>query len=319
MFTGCSDDKDPTYLDNIRVSQSYVSIPADGGSSAISVTTADSWSISGAPDWLTVSPASGTGSGSIVFSAEGATASRSCELFLNCGDETQRINVLQYAEETDPEILTVAEALAMINAGTQPDAAVYVRGIVCRIQEISVQYGNATYFISDDGSFQDGKWLEIYRGYWKNGDKFTTGDEFGVGDELVIKGVLMSYNGTPETSQGTCEVISQKKSLIGIESVEMLGIEEGLGITEFPLEGGQAKITVNSKGNGFHIAIPEAAKSWLHIADFGADYVTLEADANVGGDRNVTVTLSTTADGTTYTCEQSFTQKGAIIEGRAVC
>jgi hypothetical protein len=211
--------------------------------------------------------------------------------------------------------MTVAEAVSMIKSKTQPETAVYVKGIVCRIQEISVQYGNATYYISDDGKYSaDGTWLQVYRGYWIGGAKFTAGNEFGVGDEMVIKAVLIDYQGTPETNQGTCEVISIKKSLIGIDGVELLGAEEGAGVSEFPLEGGAIKVNINTKGNGFHVVIPEEAKSWLHIDDFGSDYVTLKADANTGGARNVTVGFTTEADGTTYSCEQSFTQKGAILE-----
>ena len=32
VFTSCSDDNDPTYFDEIRVSQSYVSLSTSGGS-----------------------------------------------------------------------------------------------------------------------------------------------------------------------------------------------------------------------------------------------------------------------------------------------
>ena len=317
VFVSCSDDNDPTYLDEIRVSQSYVAIPQDGGNVTIDVTAVAEWSINSEsiPEWLTVSPASGNaGNATITFSADKADANRSVELLLNCSGKVQRINVVQQAEETDPVIYTVAEAVAMIKNKQQPEAAVYVKGIVCKILEISVQYGNATYFLSDDGKYSaDGVWLEVYRGKWLNGASFTKGDEFSVGDEMLVKGVLIDYQGTPETSQGTCEVISVKKSLIGIDGVELLNAEEGEGVTEFPLEGGAIKVKVNSKGNGFHVVIPEAAKKWLHIADFGPDYVTLEADANTGGDRNVTVGFTTEADGTTYSCEQSFSQKGAIV------
>lgn len=316
LFVSCTDDNAPTYLDEVQLSSSYVAIPQEGGSVAVDVTAIADWTIDGEsiPEWLTVSPASGSaGAGKITFSAESTLESRSIELLLNCGGKVQRINVVQQAEETDPVIYTVAEAVAMIKAGTQPETAVYVKGIVCRIQEISVQYGNATYFISDDGTYGDGNWLEIYRGYWFNGGKFTKGDEFGVGDELVVKGVLINYNGTPETNQGTAEVISIKKSLIGIDGVELLEVEDGTGVTEFPLDGGSIRVNVNSKGNGFRVSIPQEAKSWLHIADFGPGYVTLEADANTGGDRNVTVGFSTESEGITYTCQQSFTQKGAIV------
>ncbi|MBQ8047434.1 MAG: BACON domain-containing protein [Prevotella sp.] len=318
VFTGCSDDDDPTYLDEVRVSSSYVTFAQEGGSTTITLNAKADWAFDAAsvPEWITVTPMSGTaGESEVTFTTDVATANREAELLLNCAEKTQRINVVQQAEETDPVIMTVAEAVALIKSGNIPETALYVKGIVCRIQEISVQYGNATYFLSDDGKYSaDGVWLEVYRGYWLNAAKFTKGDEFAVGDELVIKGVLMDYQGTPETKQGTCEVISVTKSLIGVDGVELLGVEEGEGVTEFPLEGGEIKINVNSKGNGFHIAIPEAAKSWLHISDFGSNYVTLQADGNTGGDRNVTVTLSTESAGTTYTCEQSFTQKGAILE-----
>ena len=38
MFTGCSDnDYDPTYLSEIRVSQSYVALDVNGGSASVDV------------------------------------------------------------------------------------------------------------------------------------------------------------------------------------------------------------------------------------------------------------------------------------------
>ena len=43
LFFSCSDDNDPTYLDEIRVSESFVSINVDGGSSTITLTTTADW------------------------------------------------------------------------------------------------------------------------------------------------------------------------------------------------------------------------------------------------------------------------------------
>ncbi len=324
-FTSCTDDQDPTYLDEVRVSSSYVAIPQAGGSATITLTAKADWSlaqqqwiqgkdtiIAATPQWLTVSAAQGAaGTTEITFRADATDAARECELQISCGGKTQRINVLQYAEETEPVLLTVTEALNLINAGTQGEAALYVKGIVCKIVEISPQYGNATYYISDDGTYKDGTWLEIYRGKWLNGDNFTKGNEFSVGDELVIKGVLINYGGnTPETKQGTCEVISFTPSLIKVDSLD---------VTELPLEGGITTAAVVSKGAGITIDIPAEAQSWLSVAGITTDgnnmSVKFKAAPNTGGDRSTTVTFKTTdTTGKVYSAETTISQKGAILE-----
>ena len=212
LFTGCKSDDDPIYLDSVQLSTTFVALSTEGSATTVRLNAAGDWAFDKVdartvtneagekvttyhetPEWLTVSPLSGVAGQDIelTFSATEATATRVAMLKLTCGGQTQEINVVQYAQEAEPEVITTAQAVAMIKAGTQPASAVYVKGIVCRIQEISPQYGNATFFISDDGSYGDGNWLEIYRGKWLNGANYTTGDEFAVGDEMVVKGVLI--------------------------------------------------------------------------------------------------------------------------------
>ena len=54
MIVGCQKEETIHFLDEVKVSSSYVSIPQDGGSSApITVDASSSWTISGAPAWLT--------------------------------------------------------------------------------------------------------------------------------------------------------------------------------------------------------------------------------------------------------------------------
>lgn len=96
---------------------------------------------------------------------------------------------------------TVAEALAIINAGTYTSSSVYVKGTISQIDEISTSYGNATYYISDDGTTTDQ--LEVFRGYSLNGDKFTSEDEIQVGDVVIVYGVLTMYYSTPEITTGS--------------------------------------------------------------------------------------------------------------------
>ena len=94
-------------------------------------------------------------------------------------------------------------AIASGDAGTAGD--VYIKGIISEIKEISTSYGNATFWISDDG-FQPGdntKVLQIYRGFSFGGEKFTDAEALVVGDEVVLVGRLKNYNGnTPETNSG---------------------------------------------------------------------------------------------------------------------
>ena len=325
-LVGCQKETS-TYLEELQVSSSYIAFPADGGTVTMTLTAQGSWTINDLPEWVTANPASGSaGTNTVTFTAPAAESTREAIVTITCGTGTQRINITQVTEAVEPETLTVAEAIALgyaIADGTASEQTIRVRGIVCKIDEISTSYGNATYYLSDDGTYsgshssRDANWFEVYRGYWINSAKFSTGDEFAIGDELVVQGVIISYNGIPETNSGTAEVISIKKSLIGIESVELLGVKEGTGITEFPKDGGSIKITVMTKGDGFHVVIPDEAKNWLHIEDFGSNYVTLSADANTAGDRFVSVTFTTEADGTTYTCEQSFSQEGSIVDATA--
>lgn len=91
----------------------------------------------------------------------------------------------------------VVRALALVESGNNdPSAEVYVKGIISQIDEVSTTHGNATYYISDDGT--DTNQLEIYRGYYLNGDKFTeeTKDLLAVGKKVTIAGKLVLYGGT---------------------------------------------------------------------------------------------------------------------------
>ena len=97
---------------------------------------------------------------------------------------------------------TVAKALELITAGEGLDTKVYVKGTISYIKEISTQYGNATYNLSDDGTTTNE--LVVYRGNYIDGKKFTTGDELKVGDEVVVYGKLVLYGGnTPEVNSGS--------------------------------------------------------------------------------------------------------------------
>ena len=103
---------------------------------------------------------------------------------------------------TEGNPYSASQALEMIaNGENNPDAEVYIKGKVSQIKEVSAQFGNATYWISDDGSTDNQ--LYVFRGYYLNGEKFTSEDQLKVGDEVVILGKLTTYNGDPQVNTGS--------------------------------------------------------------------------------------------------------------------
>lgn len=292
MFVSCSDDFEPTYLGEVQLSSSYVAIPEGGGSTAVTVTATDNWTIDAEkiPAWLTVAPASGgAGETTITFSAEKALDGRTAELQLNCGGKTQLINVIQ-------GLSTVSNATcAEVIAG--PDSKTYrVTGTVTSIANTT--YGN--WYLQDATG-------EIYiygtldaKGQTKN--FLSLGLE--VGDEVTVEGPKTTYNGTVELVDVT--VVKINKSLIKVEEIDP---EDAV----MPVEGGEFTVTLSNKGQGVYVTVPEDAASWLSISSISGNVVKFRVAANDGGDRSTNIVFRTFEGKKEYTCEQALSQKGAIV------
>ena len=282
------------YLKEIKVSSSYVALNTAGGSTAIEIEATDSWSISEMPEWLSISPASGSAGKSTVNFSAGEGEGRTAEIVIKCGGKTQRINVIQ-------GIATVSNATcAEVIAG--PDSKTYrVTGTVTSI--VNTTYGN--WYLQDETD-------EIYiygtldaKGNTKN--FLSLGLE--VGDEVTVEGPKTTYNGTVELVDVT--VLKINKSLIKVESTDP---EDAV----LPQEGGDLTVTLANKGNNIGLTIPEDAKSWLGVSSISDNVVVLTAAANEGGDRETTVVFNTTDGKKDYTAELKVTQKGAIKDITAV-
>ena len=131
---------------------------------------------------------------------------------------------------------TVAEALAFIETlGTTTSDEVYVSGIISQIDEVSTTHGNATYYISDDGTTESQ--LEVYRGKYLDEADFTSESQIAVGDEVTVYGKLKNYKGnTPEFDQGNYIVNLEHSG-----KVDIIALVEFRSITFVVL-----KLTINS-------------------------------------------------------------------------
>lgn len=104
-------------------------------------------------------------------------------------------------EGTQASPYNVAKAQYIISKNTFTKDPVYVSGTISKIDKVDTSFGNATYYISDDGT-TTGQ-LEVYRGYSLGGNKFTSESDIKVGDKVILSGVLTLYSGTPEVTQGS--------------------------------------------------------------------------------------------------------------------
>lgn len=98
--------------------------------------------------------------------------------------------------EANPYNAIAANALSLTSKAT----GVYVKGIVSQVDEISTQYGNATYYISEDGTTKNQ--FYVFRSYGLNGERFTSEDQLKVGQSVVVRGNFTTYKGVGQLAQG---------------------------------------------------------------------------------------------------------------------
>ena len=293
-LTNCSDNDDPTFLSEVQLSQSYVAIPQTGGSTTIKVNVSTNWSISNIPEWLTISPASGSaGENQISFSADATADGRSCEVLMDCGGAIQHINVIQGLSVVSQ--VTVAEVMS------GPEKTYRTTGTVTKIANTS--YGN--WYMNDGTSPED---LYIYGTLDKAGKAGANNSiavwGIEVGDEITIEGPKQVYNGTVELVN--VSVIKISKSLIKVDSLS-------ISDATLPVEGGDITAVLSCKGDGVTVKIPEEAKDWLFMTSMiagSAPEVKFHALENKGADREATIVFTTKSSGKEYTAQTTIKQKG---------
>ncbi|MBQ9363680.1 MAG: DUF5017 domain-containing protein [Bacteroidaceae bacterium] len=87
-----------------------------------------------------------------------------------------------------------------LNKDVNSTEKLFFEGIVSRIKEISTDFGNATFWISDDGTKNNE--FYIFRCLGLDNNPISSTDEVKVGDKVVIYGNVVNYQGnTPETTQ----------------------------------------------------------------------------------------------------------------------
>lgn len=339
VFAGCEDEsKVNEGFDNLKVSDTFLSIPEEGGSVTLTVKAEADWYlvqnenwpekvtfnkdadgktikakhdvfgnlVNEAADikektaaWLAADKLQGgAGETAITFSAEATSGGREFELTLVCGNNRQFFRVRQGSLEA------VSATCKDVIDG--PDGKTYkVKGVCTAIANTT--YGN---WYLNDGTGE----VYIYGTLDADGAKknFTSlGIE--VGDEVEVSGPKTTYGTTIELVNVT--VLSIKKSLAKV-------------ITEsktFPKTAGEFEVKVAHKGGNFDASVPADMKSWIAISQIKtkkgvpsklepvpADtaVVSVSIAANEAGDRTGKINFASGSSEVYY----EFTQEGAIID-----
>jgi hypothetical protein len=307
---GCNEEKD-TYLDEVRVSSSYVSISVDGGVSTITVTATEDWAFAkifkidtgetdlegnkiyvqqAAPEWLTLSATQGVaGETEITFSAEEVAGGRAAELQLVCAGRTQHINVIQGSLEAEDSKCN------KIIAG--PDSKTYrVTGIVKSIANTT--YGN-WYLEDETGEVYIYGTLDA-----KGNEKNFTSLGIEVGDKVTVEGPKTTYNGVVELVNVT--VIKIVKSLVKVEP----------STVNLDKDAADFIVNVLYSGNTYEFS---SEADWLSVVGSTTVDDTLRvkihATENTGStSREGVINFSSSNGKSTSTVSLTVSQKGAIME-----
>ena len=211
MLASCSEN-DTLELDNIKVSQSYITLPEKGGDVTVEITASEDWTFDIDFDveekklddekgvvkyyvptkqldlkdnsWFTVSARSGSkGKTKVTFHADATTDSRSSALQIKAGDKIQNVIVAQTAGAPEVKAVSVKDVID----GT--DGKTYrVKGFCTAIS--NTNYGNW------DMSDSEGNSIMIYGTVDATGSYNWNSFNIAVGDEVVVEGPRVTFGST---------------------------------------------------------------------------------------------------------------------------
>lgn len=228
VLTGCK-EKEDLGSPRIKVDPAELAFEEGVSSKSVALTSTRDWKVKSAPDWVGLSIQEGKASvkpqsisvtvlansgydrsGSVIFTS----GLVKCALTVNQAGAQGELKKGSGTKADPYTVFGVNEYLQELGSGVVSPDAVCVKGKVSRItEEFSADFGNATFFISDDGSFYgtDDKNIDMDRDFYAyrvkffKGRKWTAGDpQIKLGDDVILYGKVVLYKGnTPETDFGS--------------------------------------------------------------------------------------------------------------------
>lgn len=253
-------------------------IPSDGGDAEIYITTKTGSVEAEIPaeykEWLSLKSIKVVGDETVVtvHAAKNEAAARSAELVFTTvkdGDTYKgKASVSQKGNAGSLALpFTVAQAIEFAKANaTGSEVEVYIKGIISKIADNGEfgSYGNATFFISEDGTYDETdatKNFKAYRVKYLNNQKWATGNaQIAVGQEVVIcSKVKVHTDGISQANQGY------------IHSVNGVTTEEnGVGTLANPFNAAGAIKAANKIGDNVKVYIAGKVSKIADKGQFGS-------------------------------------------------
>ena len=223
LFVGCKETGEDSELPSLTVNPTEITVDKSGGNQAITVKSNRDWTVKADADWLAVNPTYGSASKKdatvTVTALQNTGYDRTGTVTVSTEFDYKTITVTQPGDKgedtidkpagsgTQADPYNAAGVIAYIKTLAADDPTttdIWVKGIISQVTttfEASGTYGNATFYISGDGSTTAENQFYCFQTYYLGNKKWTSGNpDVKVGDEVIICGKVVYYKGdTPET------------------------------------------------------------------------------------------------------------------------
>ncbi len=329
----------------VKLSPSLFTISQDGGVKEIKLEATEDWCVWFDAEWVSITPKLGGASvadqvtlvpsnTNVYFFKPGSYTvditvapnkgkERTAQIVFDAlGPDKKTLTITQDGGETIPGLtpddpMTCVQAIAYckgLDDKAKSSKQFYVKGIIVDIvEEFGTQYGNATFWITDDGK-KDSPKFEVYRCYYFDNVKYsdTSLPNIHEGDQVIVYGLIMNYGGQAETSQNEAYLYSLEA-----------GSTPSLKCTE-----PEIAVAASATSASFEIVANNLTEDWTvttdagWITDFtrsGHDSGTIEVqfDANTDTENRTAVFTVKTAgveDVTLTLVQGGYTESGTLAK-----
>ena len=303
VLAGCEQERD-FVLPKLKLGASEITFSMYGGDTTLMVEATRDWTVNideETAKWLVISPSSGKASATpeevIVAVLANEGYGREATVSFSTGIQTRDLTVKQDGglgapavtdgdgTKANPYSASKAQEVAAALGQDDKVTGVYAKGIVKSVKEISTDFGNATYYLTDEAGKAD---FYVYRGRGLGNAKFTSADELKAGDKVVIYGDLMNYMGnSPQFGQGNYIV-----ELNGVANDPNGNDTPGGGTSDgSAIYSNNFDKTAAAEVEGQGWPFPDKSDVWKNEAGSGVSNVTYASS-------NVTVRNTANSDGT---------------------